>query len=218
MHSCVCCSSGSKGKAITKVSAILSAPVSDTWRCWVFLARLAGKPSVQSEVKGVPKLTKVVGTQPILSSERHPTLADKKHSLLADWDHARNAALGMFPDNITPGSAKKVFWLCFNCPAGQEHSYSAPPYSRAGRCPSGCPICAGMQACKCNSLRTHYPRLASEWDSAKNEGTPDDHTAHSTYMAWWTSPKYKSWRQSTVQRALLSEHQKRRRLIKQHGL
>ena len=152
------------------------------------------------------------------AGKRHPTLADSNHPLLTEWDHPRNAALDMFPDNTTPGSGKKVFWLCPNCPAGQEHSYAAPPFSRTKRRASGCPICAGQKACKCNSLHTHYPHLASEWDFAKNEGTPDDHTAHSHYMAWWTSAKRGTWQQSIDGRTHLIDFERQRTLIKERGL
>ena len=158
------------------------------------------------------------GVYVIRAKKRHPTLADSNHPLLAEWDHLRNAALGIVPHNTTRGSGKKVFWLCSNCPAGQEHSYSAPPYTRTRRQPSGCPYCAGKKACKCNSLRTLYPQLALEWDFAKNVGRPDDHTAHSRYMAWWTSPNCNSWQQSIYRRAKLVNEQSQRRFIKQHGL
>ena len=89
---------------------------------------------------------------------------------------------------------------------------------RTRKRPTGCPFCGGDKACKCNSLQTHYPQLALEWDSAKNEGTPDDHTAHSTYMAWWTSPTRGSWQQSIAHRAALIDSEQQRRLIKQRGL
>ena len=150
--------------------------------------------------------------------KRHPTLADSNYPLLADWDHARNAALGTFPETTTRGSEKKVYWLCLDCPAGQEHSYSAMPKDRTRKRPTGCPVCVGQKACRCNSLKTHYPQLASEWDLAKNEGTPDDHTAHSHYMAWWTSPSCRSWQQSIHVRARLIDKETQRRHIKQHGL
>ena len=164
---------------------------------------------------GCPACSRRLKTLP---RKRQSTLADSNDPLLGEWDRARNAALGNFPENTTPGSQKKVFWLCPNCPAGQEHSYSATPNHRTGRRPSGCPFCAGLKACKCNSLQTRYSQLALERDFAKNEGTPDDHTAHSTYMAWWISAKHGSWQQSIFARAWLIEDDKQRRFVKQHGL
>ena len=152
------------------------------------------------------------------TKKHHPTLADSKYSLLAEWDHSRNAALGIFPDNITLGSKKQTFWLCPHCPAGQQHSYSAMLMSRTARRPTGCSMCAGHKACKCNSLQTHYPQLVSEWDFAKNQGTPDDHSAHSTFMAWWTSDKQGSWQQSIAQRAQSVKLERQRRLIRESHL
>ena len=133
----------------------------------------------------------------------HPTFAACKHPLLAEWDHQRNAEAGHFPDQITLASAKQIFWLCSACPAGQEHSYSAPPRAQTQSCrPSGCSQCAGHTACKCNSLSTHYPDLALEWDYSKNEGTPEDPTAHSEDIVWWLSEQGISWQQSIHDRAI----------------
>ena len=86
--------------------------------------------------------------------KRQPSFAACKHPLLAEWDHRRNAEAGYFPERVTLGSNKQVFWLCTACPAGREHSYSAQPNARTrSHIPSGCPQCAGHKACKCNSLR-----------------------------------------------------------------
>ena len=148
------------------------------------------------------------------NSKRQPTFAACNHPLLAEWDHRRNAEAGHFPDKITLGSNKQIFWLCPNCPAGQQHSYSAQPCMRTRRHrPSGCPQCAGHKACKCNSLGTHYPDLALQWDYSKNEGTPEDHTAHSVVVVWWLSEQGISWQQSIDERAnLVDSAHKRHRL------
>ena len=62
---------------------------------------------------------------------RHPTFADCQHPLLEEWDHKRNEACGSYPHNTTLRSQKQIFWLCVKCPAGQEHSWSATPGSKA---------------------------------------------------------------------------------------
>ena len=72
--------------------------------------------------------------------------------------------------------------------------------------------------CKCNLLQTLYPELASQWDFVKNEGTSDDYTSHSTHLAWWTTPKCKSWQQSIKCRAVGVDHEKKRALIKVAGV
>ena len=154
---------------------------------------------------------------------KQPTFAQctdsQVRALLAQWDHPRNAEHGHFPDKITLQSHKKIFWLCNKCPAGKEHSWPAMPNKRAGRNQSGCPFCAGHAACSCNSLEALYPAVAADWDSAKNQGQPSDHTAGSTYLAWWSSLQRGSWQQSIHSRtkqlpqgpARLKRHQQRQK-------
>ena len=135
---------------------------------------------------------------------KHPTFAHCQdpvgRALLAEWDHTRNAPQGNYPDNTTLRSNKKIFWLCTNCPAGQEHSWSARPADRHKPAISGCPVCAGRFACKCNSLQSLFPAKAAEWDHAKNEGQPSDHTAFTTHVAWWCNSQRGSWQQSISSR------------------
>ena len=150
--------------------------------------------------------------------KRYPSFAECNHPLLTEWDYSRNATLGLFPNEVSLSSHKRVFWQCCQCPAGQKHSYQATPNSRTGKNLAGCPCCSGFKACKCNSLQTHYPELTPEWDFTKNEGTPDDHTAHSTYMAWWTSPEGKSWQQSIEARTHNLDRKRKARSVKENGL
>ena len=127
---------------------------------------------------------------------KRPTFADSQHPVLAEWDHERNAAHGNFPHNTTEGSNKQIHWLCSKCPAGQEHSWSAPPYRRTGKHQAGCPMCSGQVACRCNSLQACYPDIAADWDYAKNPGQPADYPAGSRQMAWWCTAERGSWQQS----------------------
>ena len=149
------------------------------------------------------------------NSKRQPTFAACKHPLLAEWDHQRNAEAGHFPERITLGSNKQISWLCPACPAGQEHSYTAQPNVRTrSHRPSGCPQCAGRKACKCNSLSTHYPDLALQWDYTKNEGTPEEHTAHSDVAVWWLSEQGISWQQSIHARTMCVRRDRQRRRLR----
>ena len=124
---------------------------------------------------------------------RQPTFADCKgpevRALLAQWDHPCNAEHGHFPDKVRLRSNKQILWLCTNCPAGQEHSWPARPCDCMKPSRTGCPFCAGRDACKCNSLQALYSDIAAEWDYAKNKDQPSDYTASSGYLAWWFSPK-----------------------------
>ncbi|KAL3130450.1 hypothetical protein ABBQ38_008272 [Trebouxia sp. C0009 RCD-2024] len=103
---------------------------------------------------------------------KQPTFAQCHHPLLAEWDHERNAAQGNHPDNVRLKSHKKIFWLCAKCPAGQEHSWSARPSHRTGYGKTGCPLCAGKAACRCNSLQAMYPDVAAEWDHPGTKASP----------------------------------------------
>ena len=131
---------------------------------------------------------------------KHPTFAECQDpcgkALLTEWDHDRNAPQQNFPHNTRLRSSKQIFWLCTACPAGQEHSWSATPSNRSDKHKSGCPICAGCVACKCNSLQALYPDIAAEWDYAKNEGQPSEYTASSHHPVWWSSPQSGSWQQT----------------------
>ena len=127
---------------------------------------------------------------------RHPTFAECQHPLLTEWDHKRNEACGNYPHNTKLKSHKQIFWLCSKCPARQQHTWSAAPKDRTSRKQTGCPICAGHVACRCNPLEALFPGIAAEWDQGKNTGQPSDYTAGSGHIAWWCSPERNSWQHS----------------------
>ena len=136
---------------------------------------------VSKSKAGCPQCADVAN---IKKKTKHPTFTECSHPLLAEWDHKRNAAQGYYPDKIRLKSGKQISWFCTKCPAGQEHSWSAAPFSRTGRSQTGCPFCAGKAACRCNSLQALYPETAADWDYCKNQGVPSEYTASSTYTAW----------------------------------
>ncbi|KAL3130332.1 hypothetical protein ABBQ38_008162 [Trebouxia sp. C0009 RCD-2024] len=131
---------------------------------------------------------------------RHPTFAECKHPLLAEWDQVRNTTQGYFQDQTRLQSSRKIWWLCDKCPAGQEHSWSARASSRTGSGKTGCPCCAGLAACKCNSLQALHPDIAAEWDHDRNTGQPSNYPASSTHFAWWSSCQHSSWEQTITSR------------------
>ena len=169
------------------------------WRCDAYGHKWSAAPGqrVSKNKSGCPLCAKQRSGRKRI---RHPTFAECQdpHSkaVLAEWDHERNSLQGNSPNNVTLRSNKQIFWLCHKCPAGQQHSWSARPTHRSGHHKSGCPFCAGHAACRCNSLQALYPNIAAEWDYAKNEGQPSDHTAGSTCQVWWSTPQRGSWKQS----------------------
>ena len=128
-----------------------------------------------------------------------PTFAEAQPACLAEWDHEHNEAEGFYPDFITLGSGKLVHWICSCCPRGQPHRWTAPPYSRVGL-GRGCAVCAGHQACVCNSLRSLFPSIAAEFDVDKNGFAPSEITAQSHKEVWWRSAEMGSWRQAVQAR------------------
>ena len=165
------------------------------WRCQVCGHKWTVSPNSRvKQQSGCPKCA------PRGTITTHPTFAECQHLLLVEWDHKRNEAYGNYPCNTKLRSNKQIFWLCSNCPAGQEHSWSARPSSRTGRIQAGCPVCAGHVACRCNSLKALFPDIAADWDYSRNIGQPNDYTAGSEHLAWWYNPARGSWQQTIVSR------------------
>ena len=65
-------------------------------------------------------------------------LVSKYPSIAAEWDYERNE--GLDPNEISPGSNRKVWWIC---PKG--HHYQAWLSDRTGKRKTGCPYCAGKR-------------------------------------------------------------------------
>ena len=130
-----------------------------------------------------------------------PTFAEAQPAELAQWDFERNEAEGFYPHNVTLGSTKQVHWICSCCPRGQPHRWTAPPYVRVGQ-HTGCGVCAGMQACVCNSLESLVPSVAAEFDEDKNGFGPSEVTAHSHKVVWWRTVERGSWRQKVHDRTI----------------
>ena len=76
---------------------------------------------------------------------------------------------------------------------------SGSPYSHVGL-GRGCAVCAGHQACVCNSLHSLFPSIAAEFDMVKNGFAPSEITAQSHKEVWWRSAEMGSWRQAVQAR------------------
>ena len=103
--------------------------------------------------------------------------------LLKEWDYEKNDTIGIYPNQITRGSSKKVWWKC-----GQGHSWQNTVNARTNVSSSrDCPYCAGYYAVKgVNDLVTTNPELLKEWDYEKNTDIDiTDMKAGSNRMVWW---------------------------------
>ena len=118
--------------------------------------------------------------------------------LAAQWHPTLNGALR--PDSVTPKSAKRVYW---QCSAGHpEHVWDTPVHSRVNS-GSGCPFCAGRNACSDNNLEVLRPDIAAEWHPTNNQPLgPGDVTVGSGIRVSWQCKRSEKhqWRASVAQR------------------
>lgn len=116
--------------------------------------------------------------------------------LISEWNWKKNNELGYDPNQISVGSAIKVWWKC-----SEGHEWEADPNHRSqGR---NCPICAQMQRSKNRtkniverrgSLAQNNPSLAKQWHPTKNENlTPNNITVNSSKRVWWQCDKGHEW-------------------------
>ena len=100
--------------------------------------------------------------------------------LLNEWNYKRN--LDVKPNNILPGSNKKVWWIC-----RQGHEWSATVNSRSGKNKAGCPYCTNKKVLSgYNDLATKNTELLDEWDYDKNINTdPSIVAPGSNQKVWW---------------------------------
>ena len=92
------------------------------------------------------------------------------------------------PNRITAHSGLKVFW---KCPLG--HKYQATVNNRSNG--KGCPYCAGKKVLiGFNDLQTLRPNLALQWDTEKNDLTPQQVTIGTHKLVYWKCRHGKSWK------------------------
>ena len=110
-------------------------------------------------------------------------LAAIRPDLAAQWHHSNK----LRPDEVVPGSGKKVVWQC-----AEGHTWTAAVYSRhvLG---TGCPYCYGKYVITGKTdLATRRPDLVSEWDDS-NALSPRDVPAGSTRRATWRCKQGHRW-------------------------
>lgn len=113
------------------------------------------------------------------------SLADKNPKLAKEWHPTKNGKLT--PQDVTPGSTKKAWWLCAN-----NHEWESIIGNRTKQ--QGCPYCSGRRATKERSLATEKPELAKEWHPTKNGNlTPNDVTRGCIKKVWWQCSKGHEW-------------------------
>jgi hypothetical protein len=125
------------------------------------------------------------------------SLLDKLPKLAKEWHPTKNGSLKA--NDVTPGSRKKVWWLCNK---DNTHEWRTAISDRAVG--NGCPFCSGKAVNIQNCLFTVHPIIASEWHPTKNGTlTPKDVTSFSHKKVWWVCKNnYKhEWESAVSQRA-----------------
>ena len=122
------------------------------------------------------------------------SLLKNNPEMAKEWHPTKNGSLT--PADLTPGSNKKVWWLCT-----KGHEWRAKVNDRNYR-QTGCPYCSGRKACDDNSLQTINPTLAREWHPKRNVSlTPNDVTPGSSKKVWWICSKGHEWSAAVSKRS-----------------
>ena len=109
-------------------------------------------------------------------------LAIKYPEVAKEWHPTKNG--NRIPEDFTPKSNEKVWWLCPN-----GHSYESLINSRTSHRKTGCPYCSNKRILEgYNDLASTNPELLSEWDYNKNKIKPTQITAGVDKMIWWICP------------------------------
>ncbi len=102
--------------------------------------------------------------------------------LQEQWHAKLNMHLGSIL--IRPGSNRKVWWSCDQCPDGLPHIWEATVKHRTQG--PGCLFCSGTAICQHNTLARKAPEVALLWDAKKNHPlSPDQVTVNSHIRAHW---------------------------------
>ena len=168
------------------------------WICKICGHSWQTSVSIRSNGHGCPVCSRKRATsQPHIAQPLISTNTD----LMAEWDKEKNDVLGLYPDKLTCGSSKKVWWRCKRC----GHSWDAKPLSRNRG--SGCPVCSRTKAkeqsqntkLSYNALAENRPDLLDEWDYELNgDLSPFQVTVSSGQKVWWRCKQCNQEWQATV--------------------
>ena len=171
-----------KNKALNPYKISIGSHKRVWWKCSV-----AADHEWQAEVRNRAKGHGCPFCSGRYASSTH-NLSLKFPDIAKEWDFEANGDLN--PENVTPGSFKKVYWRCRK---DKSHKWQGTPSSRTGPKKYGCPFCSGHAVSDTNSLLYMFPEIASQWDHEKNKHlTPDQFTGKSGKKVWWQCPKHLS--------------------------
>lgn len=126
-------------------------------------------------------------------------IATTNPELLEEWNYEKNDKLGITPDNISSGSALKIWWKC-----EKGHNYQAIVSNKVNQ-QTKCPYCANKKIIiGFNDLATTNPELLEEWDYEKNDKLgikPENVVLNSTKMIHWKCKNGHEWTTTLNNRA-----------------
>ena len=113
-------------------------------------------------------------------SKNKKSLAETHPEVAKQWHPTKNGDLT--PNNVTPGSNKKVWW---KCDKEDDHEWESSICNRSSG--KNCPFCSGQKVCLSNSFQSLGSKhLLDQWCQELNgDLTPLDLTFHSGKKVWW---------------------------------
>ena len=123
--------------------------------------------------------------------EKENCISKTNPEVLQEWNYEKNNKLGITPDNISSGSALKIWWKC-----KKGHDYQAIVSNKVNQ-QTKCPYCANKKIIiGFNDLATTNPALVEEWDYEKNDKLgikPENVVLNSTKMINWKCKNGHEW-------------------------
>lgn len=108
-----------------------------------------------------------------------------KPQLVKEWHPTKNAPIK--PHEVTPGSGKKIWWIC-----NEGHEWQAVVYNRSRG--SGCPYCSGSKLVNVNGLTVSSSPFKMEWHpTANNNLNPANWSMGDLDKVWWLCSKGHEW-------------------------
>ena len=112
--------------------------------------------------------------------------------LAKEWHPTRNGNLT--PRNVTPGSGRKIWWIC-----SSGHEWQAPVYSRNRG--SGCPSCSRPSTSDENEMLIANSELIKQWHLTKNSGLNLRNLPPGfNKKVWWICEEGHEWAQTVKAR------------------
>lgn len=100
--------------------------------------------------------------------------------LIKEWYYEKNNKLNIFPQKVTCGSHKEVWWKCQN-----GHIYQKSVKDR-NNIKNGCPYCNRRCVKKgYNDLKTTDSQILQFWNYDKNNKRPEEVIFNATKKYWW---------------------------------